>query len=308
MKLWPWLGNPAATAQRREDLWRLLGPRPSLDNEPQGDLIRQETTEAARVEYWTLRLNSEEPVPALLLRPLRRPPHGVVLYCHAHGNRFEMGKDELLSGRPAIASPAYGELLPTLGYAVLAIDHWGFGERAACSERALVKRLLWQGRTLWGYRVHDSLAALDWLLARDEFAALPVTAIGLSMGSTMAIWSAALDERISQCVDLCCLSGYDALLETGNYDLHGEYFFVPGLLAEFTAEEICALIAPRQHLSCAGCNDPLTPPAGVTSIDAAMRQTYTALSQSANWQQAVFPCGHQETLAMRNQVIDFLKK
>lgn len=262
----------------------------------------------ASIEHWTLTLNNEEPVPALLLRPLQRPAHGVVLYCHAHGNRFAMGKDELLAGRPALASPPYGELLPAMGYAVLAIDHFGFGERTQQNERALVKRLLWKGRTLWGYRVHDNLAALDWLLSSAEFATLPVTVLGLSMGSSLAVWCSALDERIAQCIDLCCLSEYDALLETGGFDLHGEYFFVPGLRNEFTAAEISALIAPRRHLSCAGRDDPLTPPAGVAAIDTAMRDAYLALSHAGNWQQSVFPCGHQEIPAMRDQVIDFLRK
>jgi len=306
--LWSWLGDPAATAQRRAELWRLLGPRPRAAAAARSTLLRQERGTAAHIEYWTLALNDEEPVPALLLRPLREAPRGLILYCHAHGNRFVMGKDELLSGRPALAAPAYGEVLPALGYAVLAIDHWGFGERNAQSERALVKRLLWQGRTLWGYRVHDTLAALDWLLARAEFAHLPVTAMGLSMGSTMAVWAAALDERITQCIDLCCLSEYDALLASGHYDLHGEYFFVPGLRNEFTAAEISALIAPRRHLSCGGRDDPLTPPAGLAAIDRAMQQTYANLRHADAWRQAVFPCGHEETAAMRSQVIDFLSK
>lgn len=307
-KPWPWLGDAAAIARRRDDLWRLLGPRPTITQAPHGKLLRHETSAVASIEHWTLALNDEEPVPALLLRPLQQPARGVVLYCHAHGNRFAMGKDELLAGRPALASPPYGELLPALGYAVLAIDHFGFGERSQQSERALVKRLLWQGRTLWGYRVHDSLAALDWLLSSAEFATLPVTTLGLSMGSSLAVWCSALDERIAQCIDLCCLSEYDALLANGGFDLHGEYFFVPGLTNEFAAAEISALIAPRRHLSCAGRDDPLTPLAGLAAVNAAMREAYSALSHAENWQQSVFPCGHQESPDMRRQVIDFLKK
>lgn len=279
-----------------------------LDGSPSGTLFKTEVTQLARVEYWTLSLNSEEPVPALLLHPLHAPPRGIVLYCHAHGNRYAMGKDEVLKGRPAIQSPPYGEVLPAMGYAVLAIDHWCFGERARNSERAMVKRLLWEGKTLWGYRVHDSLVALEWLRLQAGFAKLPVTTLGLSMGSTMAIWAAALDPTIAACIDLCCLAEYDALLETGGFDLHGEYFFVPGLTSEFSAAEISALIAPRRHLSCAGRDDPLTPPKGIAAVDTAMKQAYLALSQEGNWQHAVFPCGHQETPAMRRQVIDFLGK
>lgn len=308
MKPWLWLGDAAATAQRRADLWRLLGPRPMLDGLPSGALLKTEVTKFARVEYWTLTLNSEEPVPALLLRPLHEPPRGIVLYCHAHGNRYEMGKDELLIGRPAIPSRPYGEVLPAMGYAVLALDHWCFGERATNTERAMVKRLLWEGRTLWGYRVHDTQVALEWLRAQHGFANLPVTTLGLSMGSTMAIWAAALEPSITACIDLCCLTEFDALLTSGNFDLHGEYFFVPGLLAAFSAAEISALIAPRRHLSMVGLADPLTPLDGVVSVDAAMAETYHALGSANGWSQYRSPVGHVETAEMRDLVLRELKR
>ena len=138
-------------------------PAPLVGGAPTGAQLSTRVTARAHIENWILALNSEEPVPALLLRPLDRAPLGLVLYCHAHGIRFESGKDELLLGRPALQKPAYGEVLTGLGFAVLAIDHWCFGDRnfgEAKSERAMVKRLLWEGKTLWGYRVHDTLAAL----------------------------------------------------------------------------------------------------------------------------------------------------
>ena len=311
MKPWLWLGDAEATAQRRADLWRLLGPRPKLHGAPSGTLLKTEVTDFARIEHWMLSLNSEESVPALLLHPLHQSPRGIVLYCHAHGNRFETGKDELLKGRPALQSPPYGEVLPALGYAVLAIDHWCFGERAhagAHTERAMVKRLLWEGKTLWGYRVHDTLLALVWLRAQPGFATLPVTTFGLSMGSTMAIWAAALEPTIAACIDLCCLAEFDALLADGSFDLHGEYFFIPGLRIAFTAAEINALIAPRPHLSMLGRSDPLTPPVGVAGIDAVLQAAYASFGQMHLWQQGVDDCGHQESPLMRTQAIEFMKK
>ena len=310
MKPWPWLGDPQATAARRQALRALLGPLPTLSalpGSPQGELLEARALPHARLENWRLALNAEEPVPTwLLLPPAGVATRGVLLYHHAHGNRFEFGKDELLRGRPALQEPPYGELLPALGWAVLAIDHWCFGERAHHTERALVKRLLWEGRTLWGYRVHDTLAAADWLFAQPRFAELPCATLGLSMGSTMAVWAAALEPRIGACIDLCCLAEFDALLASGGHDLHGEYFFVPGLKREFSAAEIAALAAPRLHLSLVGRDDPLTPPAGVQSLDAALRDAYAALGQAAQWRQVVFDAGHQETPQMRALVLDTL--
>ncbi len=307
MEPWNWLGDHEATQKRRADLWRLLGPRPWRAGAAAGELLEARETASARVERWQLELNSEEAVPALLLRPLHQAPAGIVLYCHAHGNRFATGKDELIAGRPALQTPPYGEVLPALGYAVLAIDHWCFGERSGNSESAAVKRLLWEGKTLWGYRLHDSLVALQWLRDRAEFKNLPVVTLGLSMGSTMAVWCAALEPDISACIDLCCLADYDALLADGSFDLHGEYFFVPGLLPEFSAAEISALIAPRPHLSLAGKHDPLTPVAGIARIDADLKTAYASLGHSRNWRQQVHDCGHQETPAMRSQVLELLR-
>jgi dienelactone hydrolase len=301
-----WLGDAVATARRRENLWRLLGPRPWREGGVAGEPLAREERDNAVIEHWRLHLNAEQPVPALLLRPREGASRGVVLYCHAHGNRFETGKDELLVGRPALQSPPYGEALAERGWAVLAIDHWGFGERREPSERALVKRLLWQGATLWGWRLHDTLAALDWLRAQPGFESLPVVTLGLSMGSTMALWSAALDPRIAACVDLCCAAEYDALLHSGGFDGHGEYFFVPGLLRDFTLAEIAALIAPRPHLSLAGRADPLTPPAGLASLDRALRDAYAQFDAADAWQQHVEDGGHAETPTMRQQVLSWL--
>ncbi len=305
--MWPWLGDAAATAQRRAGLWRLLGSRPWPEGGARaigGECLERSDTG----ERWRLRLNREQAVPALLLRPRDRAPRGVVLYCHAHGHRFEMGKDELLHGRPALQQPPYGDALAARGWAALAIDHAGFGERQVPSEQALVKRALWQGDTLLGWRLHDTLAALDWLRTLPGFEALPVVTLGLSMGSTMALWAAALDERIAGCIELCCAAEYDALLASGGFDGHGEYFFVPGLLPQFTLAEIAALIAPRPHLSCAGTLDPLTPPAGLASLDARLRAAYAALGAAAQWQQFVEPVGHTETPAMRAQVLAWLDR
>ena len=134
--------------------------------------------------------------------------------------------------------------------------------------------MLWRGQVLWGMMVYDSLRAIDYLVAREDVDAGRVATLGLSMGSTMAWWVAALDERVRVCVDLCCLTDFEALIETRGLDGHGIYYYVPGLLKQFTTAQINALIAPRAHLSLAGNHDRLTPPAGLDRIDAELRRVY----------------------------------
>jgi len=291
----------------RERLRALLGDvPPRTPAPPRGERGAVAQRGPATIENWRLDLPGGDGAPATLVLPASGKLRGAVLYCHAHGNRFEVGRSELLGGRPALAQPPYGDVLPALGIAALAIDHLGFGDRAATSERLLNKRLLWQGSTLWGMRVADTLAAFDWLRSQPFCAGLPIVALGLSMGSTMACWAAALEPQIAACVDLCALSEFDALVATGNDDLHGEYWFVPGLRKHFTAADINALIVPRPHLSCAGRDDPLTPPAGLAAIDVALRKAYAAAGAPAAWRQRVFPCGHVESPAMRSEVLAFL--
>ena len=84
--------------------------------------------------------------------------------------------------------------------------------------------------------------------------------------------------------------------------------FVPGLRNEFTAAEISSLIAPRPHLSLVGRDDPLTPPAGVQSINAALSAVYASLEKPQHWQQEIFDCGHQETVEMRAVALRFVEK
>ena len=81
------------------------------------------------------------------------------------------------------------------------------------------------------------------------------------MGAPWLVWCAAPGTHQSAVHRSRCLADYDALLANGNFDLHGEYFFVP-VCRIFTAAEISALVAPRAHLSCFGRDDPLTLPTG----------------------------------------------
>jgi len=139
-------------------------------------------------------------------------------------------------------------------------------------------------------------------------AVLELGTLGMSMGSTMAWWLAALDPRIKVCVDICCLTDYEALIAAGGLDGHGIYYYVPSLLKHFSTSQINALIAPRPHLSLAGELDPLTPPAGLERIDRELRPVYAALGASEAWQLRRYASGHQETPAMRAAVLAFLEK
>jgi dienelactone hydrolase len=232
----------------------------------------------------------------------------VVLYNHAHGGNYELGKDELLIGRKSLQNPPYAKQLAAMGWSALCIDTWNFGERRGRTEPELFKEMLWQGRVLWGMMVYDSLRAVDYLVSRPDVDAGRIATMGLSMGSTMAWWTAALDTRIKVCVDLCCLTDFQALIESRGLDGHGVYYFVPSLLKHFSTAQINALIAPRPHLSLAGNRDRLTPPAGLDRIDRELRRVYKSLGAPLAWKLLRYDIGHFETAAMRAEILAFLSR
>jgi dienelactone hydrolase len=297
------------TSARRQELYALLGDLPQRSDPPTARTIGEETHASYVLETLLLDLNGIEAVPALFVRPRHasgRVP--VVLYNHAHGGDYRLGKSELICGRDALQQPPYAQALAAHGYSVLCIDAWTFGDRRGRTESETFKEMLWRGQVMWGMMVFDSLRAIDYLATRDDVDMGRLATLGLSMGSTMAWWVAALDERVRVCVDLCCLTDYQALIESQGLDEHDIYYYVPRLLQHFSAAEINALIAPRPHLSLAGAFDRLTPPAGLDRIDAHLRQVYAEQGASNAWQLQRYAVGHLETAAMRAEALSFLQR
>jgi len=293
----------------RRHLYSFLGELPERNSSISARLLRQEEHEHYVLERLELELNGIEPVAAIFVRPVKglaRLPG--ILYNHAHGGDYALGKEELLEGRAELQSPPYAIELAKRGFAVLAIDAWNFGDRRGRKESELFKEMLWKGKTLWGHMVYDSLRALDYLESRPEIDVARLGTLGMSMGSTMAWWVAALDERVLATVDLCCMTDFHALVESRGLDGHGIYYYVPGLMKDFSTARIQGLICPRAHLSLAGNFDPLTPPEGLDRIDRQMKEQYRAASAAQNWSMLRYDVGHVETAAMRAEVLQFLEK
>lgn len=302
---------PAAPdpSARRRDLYELLGSLPDRHRKITAQTVSVEERTSYILEKIELGLNGIEPVPAWFARPKNcsgRVP--AILFNHSHGGNYKLGKDEFVRGSGYLQTPPYAELLTSLGYCGLCIDTWVFGERSGRTEMDTFKEMLWKGQVLWGMMVYDSIRALDYLASRPEIDPSRLGTLGLSMGSTMAWWMAALDERIKVCVDICCLTDFQALIETDNLKGHGIYYYVPSLLNHFTTAQINALIAPRAHLSLAGNLDPLTPVAGLDRIDRELKTVYASAGEPEHWKLLRYDSGHQETPEMRREIVRFLKR
>ncbi|MBM4047433.1 MAG: alpha/beta hydrolase [Planctomycetes bacterium] len=302
-------GGAKRQETEREKLWGLLGDLPPRERPISAEKVAEEQHPAYTIERLMLDLNGIELVPAYFVRPKRlkgRAP--AVLFNHSHGGNYLQGKEELVVPNNYLQRPAYAEALAREGYCSLCIDTWNFGERRGRTESELFKEMLWRGQVLWGMMMYDSVRAVDYLVSRREVDARRIGTLGLSMGSTMAWWLAALDTRIRVCVDICCLTDFQALVETRGLDGHGFYYFVPSLLKHFSTAQINSLIAPRAHLSLAGNYDKLTPPAGLDRIDAELKRVYMESGAPEAWRLVRHEIGHFETAAMRAEILRFLRK
>jgi acetyl esterase/lipase len=301
-------GVPRA-AERRAELYALLGDLPDRHRPIRGEKQAESERDGYILERWILDLNGLEPVPAFLAKPraLRgRAP--AILFNHSHGGGYDIGKKEFVEGRSYLQPTPYAKALTDAGYVALAIDHWVFGERHHEPEADVFKAMLWQGRVLWGMMVYDSLRALDFLLDRPEVDAARIGTLGMSMGSTMAWWLAALDERVRATVDINCLTDFQSLLARKALSLHGVYYYVPALLKHFTTAQINALIAPRAHLALAGLQDDLTPVEGLDIIDAELTRVYAGLGHPERWSLLRYDVAHQETPEGREAALAFLRQ
>src|SRR5437762_1421994 len=190
-------------ADRRAELYGLLGTLPDRKRPIHGTKRGQDERDGYLLETWDLDLNGIETVPAYLARPRSvsgRLP-GVV-FNHSHGGGYTIGKKEFVEGRSYLQPVPYAKVLTDLGYIALSIDAWVFGERSHTYESDMFKAMLWRGQVLWGMMVYDSLRALDFLVDRPDVDPHRIGTLGMSMGSTMAWWLAALDPRITVTVDI----------------------------------------------------------------------------------------------------------
>ena len=300
----------AYQAQRRKELWNLLGDLP-WDYQPGPvKVLKTEKHDGYTLERLLLDLNGVEPVPALLLVPDKRAARAPgLLYIHWHGGMYDLGKEQLLVGDDA--QPAYAPVCAEKGLVTLAIDSWCFGERkhddnGSRGEADTFKYMLWKGQVLWGMMMFDEFRALDYLATRPEVDPNRLGVLGMSMGATKAWWLAALDPRVRACMDVCCLTDFQELIKIHNLSGHGIYYYVPSLLKHFQSEQINELIVPRARLSVNGRLDDLTPPAGVERIRDYLLPLYQKYGKSEDCHIELFDCPHTELPAMRKLILAWM--
>lgn len=187
-----------------------------------------------------------------------------ILACHGHGPD---AKDNVMGNRSSRDRAAniaqhnydYGLQMAKDGFAVIAIDWRGFGERAAnrmpnhssvvgnrdhCNIDYVRATML--GMTMLGMDVHDGMRALDYLCEQDFVDPERIGVMGLSFGGTMTTWMAVCDERI-KAADIVCYSSMFAAFGMRDGEICGSQV-TPGLYALCDVPDLHGLIAPRPLL------------------------------------------------------------
>ncbi len=290
--------------QTRDTLRGLLGRLPERPALPAVKIRSRED----RGDYWLERFEfangAGATVPGVLLLP-KQPARNVpaILYCHWHGGEYSKGKIELFETNHTPVQP--GPTLARRGYAVLAIDAYGFGERNGlgpaggkdrdgAGELTASKFNLWLGRSLWGMILRDDLMALDYLASRPEVDPNRIGATGMSMGATRTWWLMALDERIRAGVAVACMTRYQDLIRHDGMKYHGIYYYVPGMLTHFDTEAVVSLVAPRPLLLMNGDQDDGSPVEGIRAIEGVARRAYDLSNAGDRLESRIYPgVGHE---------------
>lgn len=244
-------------------------------------------------------------VPAYLLLPTgARAPAPAVLALHGHG----YGKDDLVGIRrdgtdrdePEGYHKDFGLALVRRGFAVLAPEQAGFGERRLAVDkergadnsscRQLFFTALMLGQTALGIRVWDAFRSLDYLATRPEVDASRLGCMGISGGGMTGLFATALDPRVGCAV----ISGYlntfkDSILGVD----HCPCNYAPGLLQVAEMYDVAALIAPRPLLVESGTDDKIFPIAATRYALEQVAKAYQLLRVPERLESDLFEGGHQ---------------
>ncbi|MBN1942210.1 MAG: prolyl oligopeptidase family serine peptidase [Phycisphaerae bacterium] len=231
-----------------------------------------------------------------------------ILACHGHGPH---GKDSVMGNASTPERQAkiqgnnydYGLQMAKAGYAVIAIDWRGFGERDdrlkpnqndifrgrdICNIHYIRATIL--GMTVLGMDVHDGCCALDYLCGLDFVDPDRIGVMGLSFGGTMTTWMALCDERI-KAADVICYS--DRFADFGMRDANfcGSQI-APGLYDLCDVPDLQGLIAPRPLLVEIGAYDECFLADSAMSCYREVEKIYAAAGASDRLELDLFDGGH----------------
>ena len=256
-----------------ERLWDLLGvgDRPWQSYGPAE--LRAEIEERVSVDgLWRelVWLNTEEDlrVPAYLFLPAEGDgPRLAIVVFPGHGTIAQT------AGLEKSYQRANGLELARAGFVALTMEPRGFGRLGAIGHLQIDAAARLVGRTWYGMLVQDGMRAIDYLLTRPEVDADHIGATGIGAGGALAMYTAAMDDRVKVALVNSYLGEY---VVTCLDEEHCPCNDIPGILRYAEMGDVAALIGPRPAMFVSGRRDPATSPA-VRGAFAIVRQVYRIL-------------------------------
>ena len=220
-----------------------------------------------------------------LLTPKAQGPFAAVIAIPGHGRGVDdiVGIDEHGRDRTVKGPYEYDFAIQVVehGMAAVAIEPMAFGCRrdpitrakgltaTACQPAAGSALLL--GQTMIGWRVYDTMRAIDWIGTRPELDAARVGCMGCSGGGTCTLFSAALDTRIRAALVSSYLNTFrDSIMSVS----HCIDNYVPGILNWAEAYDVGGLVAPRALFAEGGLRDNIFPIAATRSSFERVKKVY----------------------------------
>ena len=260
---------------------------------------RIETDEYTRYRYV---FESEKGcfVPCYLLIPRAQKQKFPVCIClqgHTTGFHISIGEKKYDQDDKSLETSTFALDAVKNGYAALAIEQRGMGERTTlredrgasltcgCMFTAMTALML--GRTLIGERVWDVSKAIDSLeYFKDKLDLNDITLLGTSGGGTATYYAACYDKRIKVAVPTCAICTYkDSIGDMW----HCTCNYIPSIAKYFDMGELSALIAPRKLLVCNGEIDPIFPLSGTKEVYSVIEKIYEKEGVPENCQLKVYP-------------------
>ncbi len=241
----------------------------------------------------------------LLLPDLGKEKYPLVITLQGHSSGFHNSvgivkypEDEKYQPRGQFAVQSVKE-----GYATLAIEQRGMGERAAvngdfrrvhlddrggCYYEAVTASLL--GRTIIGERCWDISKAID--VVKENFSECDTDKIvitGNSGGGTASYYAACYDERIKVCMPSSAFCPYkESILRF----YHCSCNYIPHAYKYFDMQDLSCLIAPRKLCIMTGQLDPSFLVSGVERGYETVREVYKKENAEDNCNLIITMRGH----------------
>ncbi len=254
-------------------------------------------------------LTAESRVLGLTLIPKGLGPFPALLLLHDHGAKFDIGKEKVIEPwddpEKLAAAQAWtakyfdghfiGDRLAARGYAVLAVDALGWGDRGGMEypdQQGLASNLSHLGTTLAGLMAHEDRRAAAFLATFPEVDPRAIGACGFSMGAYRAWQVAALSDTIKAAVAVCWMATLKGLMVPGNNQTlgHSAFHMVhPGLANFLDYPDIASIAAPKPLLFYNGALDPLFPADSVQEAYAKLRRIWDSQDAAANLETRLWP-------------------